>query len=143
MNDVLRKMAAFAETGPVLKRLIDFGYRVHLRECEDHTTSVSGYVVNPRALIIVLRHDARFYEDCWNFLHPEIEDPVGFREFKTPERKGSAQIVIGQVDGRFHMDVDGHNTQDVVNIAAHLGWEVILKKLFGRKEPHGSADRVL
>jgi len=126
------KLAEFAATGPVMKRLEELGLRVHFAELEDHNTSLDGYLVNPYAFCIMMSADQRFKRDIWNFLHPEIEEPTGFREYKVPGRRGSMQIVTGRDPktkrlGKTHVDIDGHNTQDVVNIVAHIVADVIFK----------------
>ena len=82
-------------------------------------SSVSGCAT--LTILGYLRQHPAFYEDIWNFLHPEIPEPrTGFRSYTGAFGDGSTQIVICTETGHFHADVDGSNTQDVVNIVAHL-----------------------
>ena len=131
IETLVAKAAEFAATGPVLKRLIDLGLLVQFTDYEDHNDSVTGHLVNPKAFCIMLGADPRFKRDIWNFLHSEIKDPTGFREYKVYGRKGSTQIIVGEKDGRkdyCHVDIDAHNTQDLFNIVAHLTAGVIFKR---------------
>jgi hypothetical protein len=100
-------------------------------------------IVNADALTSYLNDHAGFLADDWHHLHPEVGKPrISFRSVNGRFGKGSIQIVYNTQDGRCYADVDRFNTQDVVNIVAHLFGEVIFKKLFRRKgkAPHGSPD---
>lgn len=94
--------------------------------------------VMPLDVIEQLRHDERFYEDMWNFLHTDIPEPrTGFRSYSGTLGKGSTQIVVCTATGEYYADVDAHNTQDVANIFGHLfvGKGVVpnwLRRIFGR-----------
>ena len=73
-----------------------------------------------------LAQDARFLADPWNFLHLDVGPNLrGFRSINGSLGKGSLQIVVSEPSGAAYADVDAYNTQDVVNIVAHLFGGVI------------------
>lgn len=130
---------AQATATDVLAQLHVAGLLPYCREIHVDETSVSG--VAHLDILDRLRHDKRFYEDIWNFLHPEIPEPrTGFRAYVegglSAFGAGSLQLVICTLNGQFHCDIDPHNTQDVENIFGHLFGAVIpgwFKKVFGRR----------
>jgi hypothetical protein len=72
-----------------------------------------------------IRHDNRFYEGPFHWLHPEVGTPrTEFRSYKSHQcsvdKKRSGQIVVNTKNGTFYADVDSHNYEDVVNTVAHL-----------------------
>ena len=98
--------------------------------------AIQGYVRPDRLEVYlhVLRHDQRFYEGIFHFLHPDVGWPkTEFRSYtgrNTDLDRRSVQQVINTRTGKYYADVDQYNYQDLVNMTAHLVTEVFK---FGRK----------
>lgn len=97
--------------------------------------------VRPKHLklfLYVLRHDPRFYEGIFHWLHPEVGYPrTEFRSFThelIPGDSRSMQLVINTQTGKFYADIDRYNYQDVVNIVGHTIIEVLWPKFHQPKE---------
>lgn len=112
----------------------------------DEDTTLRGRV--DLAVLEQLRADPRFLEGNWHYLHAAYvgEPRTEFRAVRgVLAPKSSLQFVVNYEDGRFETDVDGWNTQDLVNIFAHLGAEVIGPKIKGwfTRKKKGDANAAL
>ena len=126
-----------------LRQLEAAGYLQYLSEIDIREDGVTVYAKCDPVLVSLLRGDVgRFQCGPWHLLHDDIgPNRVDFRAYKGALGEaypGSLQIDVSQhgpPPWNLYADVDAFNTQDLVNIAGHLGHDVTWPKLkwFARK----------
>lgn len=117
------------DPSPVLDQLSAAGLLPHILPASNYPRQFKGVGLLPEMIDCLRRHPSML-EGEWHWLHPSVGFPrTEFRSITGSLGPGSLQVVINTETGAFEADVDLHNTQDVVNIVAHLGGEVLGSKL--------------
>lgn len=95
----------------------------------DRALNAYVYPQHLQTLLHVLRHDKRFYEGPFHWLHRNVGTHLtefrSYAEAIIPGDPRSLQIVVDSLTGKLYADLDRFNYQDVANMLGHLVLEVM------------------